>query len=248
MATLETANALTSTSASTGAISAGNHALQNGSGNNRVVALFVFSGSGQVGNIGISSITYNSVAPYASTTLNHSGSVARNVMYVALWRDADLPASSGSYAVAFTLSNQGASPWTYWYVIELTGVDQTTIPAEAMATNDNFGVTTQSYTRAAGDLSMAIIAGANSTNSTDPTFSWGTGDNELNETADSSNIGKAAAVAYTTDSTLAGTSDTDMNTDLWVAFSLSDVAAGGATPKNRTFHGPFGSPVFTGPF
>lgn len=223
---LETANAASGESGSSNPTLTPSHSLQNASGSDRIVVLFVASMSGQVGDLTVSSVTYNSTAPDYTVTLNQSGGGAREVWYAAIWEDASLPSTSGSYTCSFTMGNHGANPSTQYYIIEASGVDQTTVPAETHVTNTGFGTTGQTYTPSAGDFILAMISNSSGTNGTDQTASWGS-DTELADIPASSTTYQGnLSVGYATDGSITGTLDSSADKQGWIGLSFSDASAG----------------------
>ena len=183
--------------------------------------LCVHAHSGQAGDLGVGSVTYDGQAPTASQVLNSSGAV-REVYYVALWDDSDLPSTAGSYTVSFTVSNHGATPGTSYWVQEITSVDQTSVPVSGFSTNTNFGTTGQSISVA--DEAFALIAAQSGGFGSNPSFSWS--DSELVELNSGSTRANGMAVGHAQDGGLTGTCSAAETGDGWIAWSLKEDAGG----------------------
>ena len=233
---LETANAASNETAGTNftdTVESFSHSLQNASGNDRVVILCVSAASGQVGNLTIASVTYAGSAPTKVIATVNTGGAVREVYYYAYWDDSDLPGTSGSKTVGFTIGNNGANPADKYYVLEQTGVNQTTPDAE-LATNTMFGTAGQTYTPTLGDAIVAMITAASGSTGTDPTAAWsGT---EIYDGASTGNASCGLSVGYSTDGSITGTLSASLTSQGWIAVSFLAAASGGSIIPQIAHH------------
>ncbi len=216
------------------------HALQNASGTNRVIELYVSAVSGQAGDLGISNVAYNSVAPTKIIALLHDAS-NRDIMYKCYWKDSDLPAAAGDYTVTFDITNGGVKPTEKYYCLEITGINQTTLDAENI-TNTGYGTTPQTFTPSLGDEVIAGLLGGTAVLMADPTGSWS--DTLLYNGPDTSGYGVLLSVGHATDGSITGTSSYDMTGDGFIATSWAIAASAPAEVEITSVNG--GNPITNG--
>jgi hypothetical protein len=205
------------------------HTLANASGSDRLV-IMAFTAT-EVNNgtapIGIDSgPTYNSAAPTNNTTNVGDDSGAHNGMIqIAWWDDAALPPSASDYTATVTITATSGRIAGGLYVVEMTGVDQTT-PIASNGTNTAFGTGTQSSATllsAAGNVQWSIISGGMNAGAGDVTT---TSDNEQIDSVVASGGNRMNwAVGYASDGTITQAKSADHTSDQVAMIGINEAAA-----------------------
>lgn len=220
------------TEAGVGSVS-GTYALQNGSGNGRVLLAVATAGDGQVTTRTLSLEFDSGGTPTAMTQAALAGEDASNHAVAGIWGlfDSQLPASPGSYTVTVT-SNDSSTDVISLAVIEFDQMNQSITDT---ATQTAFGKTASLSPTSPGNFLVSAIH-ANNQGSTSPTLTLsGSATSVMN--INNSNAGwsftrnQAAGAAYAAGASTIGWSvSLDAANEAHAVVSLTSAAAGTTIP------------------
>ena len=210
------------------------HTLSQAAGNDRlVIMLYTFT---EVNNgtapiaLESGSPSYNAAAPTGSITSAGDDSGAHNgVVGISWWDDGDLPATATSSTAQVTATGTSGRMCGGMYVVEMTGVDQTT-PKASEGTSTAFGTGTQSSATllsAAGDVQWSIISGGVNAGGADTTT---TSDNEQIDSVVASGGNRMSwAVGYAEDGTITQAKSADHTSDQCAMVGITAAEVTGMT-------------------
>jgi hypothetical protein len=208
--------------------------LSAASGNDRLV-LMMWGATQNSGNTDLIPFTtrpqFNSTAAtndadIAGNAIHDSSTSQRSNSYFAYWDDGDLPASTGSYAWTMTLTGEGGVRMSGGaYIVEMTGVDQTT-PIADWGSSTNFGTNTQSsdtLLTSAGNVQWSFITGGMNAAANDTVT---TSDSERVDSVIASGGNRTNyACGYATDGTITQAKSTDHIDDLCIMIGINEAGA-----------------------
>jgi hypothetical protein len=227
------------------------HTLSQPAGNDRLVLMLytfteVNNGTAPIA-LESGSPSYNAVAPTGSITSVGDDSGAHNaVVGICWWDDGDLPATATSSTAQVTATGTSGRMIGGMYVVEMTGVDQTT-PKASEGTNTAFGTANQSSDTLlsdAGDVQWTICSGGADALGIDVVSN---SDNERYDNVYTSGGNRMVwAVGYATDGTIVQNKSNPHEAEQIAMIGIN--AAGAATwPRNAVFghpiFGPMGGPI-----